>query len=42
MVELRKIIAIDFDGCLSAGRWHDLGPPNLEAFRPDIMGKDVF
>ena len=29
----RRIIAVDFDGCLCENRWPEIGPPNQSVFR---------
>lgn len=39
MSELRKVIAIDFDGCLCKNMWPNIGPPNFDAINAAIRAK---
>lgn len=39
MNELRKVIAIDFDGCLCKNIWPDTGLPNFDAINAAIQAK---
>lgn len=39
MSELRKVIAIDFDGCLCKNMWPNIGLPNFDAINAAIRAK---
>lgn len=39
MSELRKAIAIDFDGCLCKNMWPDIGLPNFDAINAAIQAR---
>ena len=39
MSELRRAIAIDFDGCLCKNMWPNIGLPNFDAINAAIRAK---
>lgn len=41
MEEYKKVIAIDFDGCLSANQWPEIGEPNWDVINRAKAEKDA-
>lgn len=34
---MRKVIAVDFDGCLCDNKWPQIGPPNMNVINAALM-----